>query len=165
MKGMSAEERERFEAAKSASVAQLLFKCSRLLNERAIEEVRRRFNLPGLRPAHTTLFPHIDLDGTRLTELAKRVGISKQGVGQLVEEMVRMGGLERRPDPRDGRAKLICFPSDEGFSLFSGLAVLADLEQSLAEEIGADRMRDLHETLRSLLNVLDGGDRADAGPP
>lgn len=143
--------RARFERAKRASTAQILFRTARLLNERALTLLRERSGVP-IRASHTALFPHIDLEGTRLTELARRVGVSKQAVGQLVDELEQMGAVKRVPDPDDGRAKRVCF--DEG-GLLEGLSVLREVEGELAERIGVDTMRALHEGLLALLEVLE----------
>lgn len=123
-------------------------KCGRLLNDLGVASMRVEMGFDGLRAAHTNLFPHIDLEGTRLTDLSKRVGISKQAVGQLVDELEEMGALERVPDPEDGRAKLIRFGQDEdGPMLLRGLAVLGELESEMEERIGARRMKELHRAL------------------
>src|SRR5687767_2166502 len=97
------------ERKKRQSVGQLLFKCARLLNERAIARVNRQVGQPVLRASHTNLFPHIDFEGVRLTELAQRLGVTKQAVGQVVAELEELGVVEVRPDPSDGRAKLVRF--------------------------------------------------------
>lgn len=146
---------ERLEQAKAASVAQLLLKCARMLNEQAVERIPVPDGSPRLRAAHTGLFPHIDHQGTRLTELARRMGISKQAVGQLVDELEQMGVLERVADPTDGRAKLIKFSSAPGRSLLDGLAQLRAFELELGEEIGDARMVALHDGLSALLAVLE----------
>jgi DNA-binding MarR family transcriptional regulator len=140
----------RLERAKAASPAQLLFRSARLLEERALARLRRRSGLGGLRRAHTALFPHIDLEGTRLTVLAERVGVSKQAVGQLVSELEAMQVLERHPDPADGRAKLICFSRRRGRDLLSGLALLGQVEDELAERLGRRRWDELSRGLRAL---------------
>ncbi|KIG15459.1 Transcriptional regulator, MarR family protein [Enhygromyxa salina] len=147
---------ERLERAKAASVAQLLFKCARLLNEQALARLDQPPGAPRIRPAHTSVFPHLDLAGTRLTELARRLGISKQAVGQLVDELEQMQVLERVPDPSDGRAKLIRFAKHSGASLLDGLAHLGRFEDELGEEIGAQRMAALHDGLGALLAALEG---------
>src|SRR5262245_37130349 len=41
------------------------------------------------------------------SELADRLEISKQGAAQIVDDMERRGLVERRPDPNDGRARLL----------------------------------------------------------
>lgn len=149
------------ERAKAASLAQVLFKCARLLDEQALSRVRARTGI-GLRRAHTALFPHIDLDGTRLTELARRMGVSKQAVAPLVEEMVEMGVLERIADPDDARAKRICFARHRGRSgILAGLAVLAELEAELAEVVGKRKLAQLHVLLGELLVALEARSEAD----
>lgn len=154
----SAAERSELEQAKRASVGQLLFKCARLLNELALSRARERTGI-DVRVAHTALFPHIDLDGTRLTELARRLGTSKQAAGQLVDEMVEMGVLERVADPDDARAKRIRFARRGGaIALMEGFAVLGELERELAKKLGKPRIEALHETLLELLGVLERGE-------
>lgn len=148
-----------FEDQKRGSVAQLLFKCARMLNERGIARVRAQPGLEALRTSHTNLFAHIDFAGTRLTELARRVGISKQAVAQLVDELETMGVVERVPDPADGRAKLIRYRSIDGVPVLTqGMAVLEALERELADAIGAETVAQLHAALLRLeAHLLDGG--------
>lgn len=155
---MSEEEpayRERLEAAKRASTAQLLFKAARLLNDEALSRVRARSGERRLRASHTTLLPHIDLEGTRLTVLADKLGVTKQAAGQLVEELEQMGVLERVDDPTDGRAKLIRFSKAGRRGLLDGLGVLRELEQELAQRVGRTRMRALHDALGQIIDLLE----------
>lgn len=67
----------------------------------------------ALRAAHTQVFESLDPEGTRLTTLAERAQMSHQAMGELVDEMIRLGYLERLPDPADRRARLIR-PSERG---------------------------------------------------
>lgn len=152
---------ELIEAAKRQSTAQLLFRVSRLTNERAIESMRKMLQMPGLRTAHTSLFPHIDHDGTRQTVIAQRLGISKQAVAQLVDELVEMGSLERVPDPSDGRAKLVRFRPGV---LLSGLAHLGMMERELAMVVGPERFDTFHQILVELLHHLEPPDGEDPQP-
>jgi DNA-binding MarR family transcriptional regulator len=149
------------DAAKQASVGQLLLKCARLLDERAVARVNREAGAPQprLRPAHTRLLPHIDVEGTRLTELARRLGVTKQAVGQLVDDLVGQGVLDLAPDPADKRARLVRFTPKGMAAIAQGLGVLRQLESELSRQVGAQRMRALHETLSELLVALEQLDR------
>ncbi|MFD7708989.1 MarR family winged helix-turn-helix transcriptional regulator [Streptomyces sp. NPDC059786] len=61
----------------------------------------------GLRPAHGFAFARLAPDGATATDLAAHLGVTKQAAGQLVDEMVRKGYVERRPHPVDARARLV----------------------------------------------------------
>lgn len=148
--------RAELDRAKRASVGQLLFKAARLFDEEALERVRARTGR-AVRRSHTALLPHIDLDGTRLTTLAARLGVSKQAAGELAGELEQMGMLERVPDPTDGRAKLIRFSTRGRRGLLEGLEILRAIEAELAERVGEARMRALHAIL---LDVVDELERA-----
>jgi len=151
-----ADYRATLEAAKRRSVGQLLFKCARLLNEQAVRRVSAQPGAPPLRPSHTALVPHIPLDdGIRLTELAERLGVTKQAVGQLVEDLERFGVVERAPDPADGRAKLVRFTKRGRSGLLRGLGILGELEVELAGAIGKRSMAQLHSILLRLLDALE----------
>lgn len=164
---MSAESSQEFAqelgAAKAASWAQLLFKCARLMNEKALNLLQERTK-QHVRPSHTALFPHIDLQGTRPSVLADRLGISKQAVGQLVQELQEMGLLERVPDPADGRACLVRFSARGKKGLFMGLALLGELEADLTKEVGAKDVAHMHRTLLRLLSELEKAPNAIDGP-
>lgn len=145
------------EAKKRASTAQLLFKCARLLNERAIRTVRERTGRP-VRVAHTLLLPHIDFEGVRSTELARRLGVSKQAVGQLVDELVEMRIVERVADPDDGRAKLVRFSARGRRSILDGLGVLGEIERDMEAALGRSAFAALHAALERLLAELEAGE-------
>lgn len=149
--------RTRLEAAKRASLGHLLVKCGRLLTEAALTRVRSDPLLAHARPSHVGLFPHLDHDGTRLAELAGRMGVTKQAAGQVVDELEAMGLLERHPDPSDRRAKLIRL-TDEGRGLmFFALGVLDDVEREALAHLPERRRRALQ---RDLLVVLEALERA-----
>lgn len=87
-------------------------------------------------------------------ELARRMGISKQAVNQLVTELAGFGVIERVADPSDGRASLVRFTPKGKRSLFDGLAVLREIEGELRQQLGEARMDALHDALTRLNDAL-----------
>lgn len=154
---VTAAERRKFEETRDAATLQLLFKAARLANERALARTAADPSGAGkrVRPAHTTLFPHLDFEGIRLTDLAARVGVTKQAVGQLVDDLVEIGMVERIADPDDRRAKRIRFSRLGYRGLMQGLGVLRDVEEALRSSVGDRRMRELHETLKLIVTALE----------
>jgi len=151
---------KKLEALKRESVAQLLFKCARLVNEQAIARINQGGGpggatlAPPLRAAHTALFPHLSSEGVRGADLAKKLGVTKQAVSQLVTELEAWGVVEQVSDPADGRAKLVRFTPKGEQGLLHGLAVLRTLEHELAAKIGKRRMQELHTALLALEKAL-----------
>lgn len=80
----------------------------RLFEARIIEALRADGH-DELSVAHINLTRNLDERGTRLTELARRASMTKQSMSELVDQVERRGLIEKRPDPTDGRAKLVCF--------------------------------------------------------
>ncbi|WP_434044578.1 MULTISPECIES: MarR family winged helix-turn-helix transcriptional regulator [Sorangium] len=151
------------ERRKRASLGQLLLRSARLLDERAVARVARGGS--RVRRAHTALMPYIDLEGTRLTDLAERARVTKQAVGQLVEELEAMGVVERTPDPDDGRAKRVRFTPYGLKALLHGLGVLQELEEELTLSLGQKQMASLKKGLTALLAALEASEASEASEP
>jgi DNA-binding MarR family transcriptional regulator len=143
------------EREKRESTLQVLFKVARLLDERAVARVASQKGAPKLRRAHTSLLPHLDLEGTRITVLAGRMGISKQAVSQLVDDLEAMGVVAREDDPADARAKRVVFTKQGRRGILEGLKVLATLEAELAETVGKPRMAELRASLLAVLDAVE----------
>lgn len=141
------------ESVLRGSLGQVLFRAARLYNEAAIARIQARE--PRLRTAHTLLFPHLGPAGVRPTELARRLGISKQAVGPLLDDLVAWGMVERAPDPRDGRATVVRLTAAGGSAILDGLQVLHEIEGDLRRELGDDALDALHRTLLAVTDVLE----------
>lgn len=146
----------RLEAAKREATLHLLFKCSRMLNERAIASLPPTPLEIRPRAAHLSLFPHIELDGgSRVSDLAENLGITRQAVGQLVDDLEHMGAVERIPDPEDGRAKRVVFTPAGRQSILDGLNHLKSLEGELKDVLGEPLFRSFRKALLLLHDDLD----------
>jgi DNA-binding MarR family transcriptional regulator len=100
---------------------------------------------------HMNLLPHLDLDGTRLNTLAERAGSTKQAVGQLVDELVVHGYVERKPDPNDGRGTLVCFTKSGWQFLTDAQAIKLEIEGEYRAALGAATWKRLNTSLQALL--------------
>lgn len=142
---------DQLEAAKSASTLQLLFKAARLLDEQALARAARESGRPPLRRSHTSLLPHVELSGTRITDLAQRLGVSKQAASQLVDDLEALGVMARVPDEADARARRVIFTEQGRRDLLQGLALLQRMERELAQAVGEQTMAQLRQALLAIL--------------
>jgi DNA-binding MarR family transcriptional regulator len=110
------------------------------------------------RPAHSAVFAHVDRDGTRLTVLAERANITPQAMGELVDDLELRGYILRRPDPEDGRAKLITLTPTGVAAVEAAGRTIMDIERRLDAEHGAEAMRVVRSILRSIARADEGRD-------
>ncbi|RWA79528.1 MarR family transcriptional regulator [Mesorhizobium sp.] len=107
--------------------------------------------------ARAGLLGHISRNGTRQSALIERAAISKQAVQQLLDGLEADGVLERFPDPRDGRGKLVRCTRKGLDAVRDGDRIKLQIERGYIDRIGEQRFAALMDALRS----LDAG-RADA---
>ena len=105
---------------------------------------------PTIRQGHGCVFRFVDEEGSRLTDLAERSGLTKQAVGEVVADLEGLGYLERAPDPQDGRAKLIKLTERGGDALETGRAIFAEMERDWAERYGTERLAVMRELLEEM---------------
>ena len=80
------------------TVIALMRRASRLMVEELVERLRAA-GFDDMTAAHHPVFENLDRDGTRLTVLAARTGMTHQSMGELVGALERAGYVQRRPDP------------------------------------------------------------------
>ena len=88
--------------------------------------------------AHIHLTRHLPMKGARLVDLAQSAGISKQAMAQLLAQYEAWGLIEKSPDPRDARAKLLRF-SPLGLLWLQGFErAVRQAEAEFVQELGQD---------------------------
>ena len=108
-----------------------------------------------VREPHFQIFGNIRMGGIRLTELADRAQLSLAATSELVNDLAEMGYLTRRPDPVDGRAKLIDLTTrGRGLMAHAGDRV-ADIEQRWSVLVGRRDFTQMCETMQRLLDEID----------
>jgi DNA-binding MarR family transcriptional regulator len=107
------------------------------------------------RLTYQPVFQFCQPEGSRLTELAKRAGITKQSMAEIIDVLEQRGYVERIPDPTDGRALLIR-RTQRGWEINRvARAVVEQVQQEWAQVLGEERFRHLLETLRQLALFLN----------
>ena len=90
----------------------------------------------GITDAQLTVFRHLDREGTRLTTLAERAGMTKQGMIELVDRAERQALVARAPDAGDRRAKMVV-PTERGLRLARALdRGMASAERGFVDAVG-----------------------------
>ena len=100
--------------------------------------------------AHLNVFQYPGPQGARPSELAGRLGVSKQALNYLLGELERTGYVERQPHPDDQRSKRIAL-TDRGMAAVVVIRdAVGEVEAVWAEQLGADRFAQLRALLLEL---------------
>jgi DNA-binding MarR family transcriptional regulator len=133
--------------------ANLLRDPSLVAQDVVARELARR-GYEDLRPALLAVGQHVRSDGTRITELAERAQLTKPTVVVAVDELVRLGYVERSPDPADGRAKLVVATERGRAAEQASREIIAELRDAWAAQLDAGDLDQLEGLLRRLRDVL-----------
>lgn len=135
-------------AVEADHIAGLLGLVLRRLREEILVDSEARF--PGLRVSHYRLLELIPPEGARITDLAEIAAMTKQGLGQHVDYLERLGFTESDRLPEDRRVRLVRrTPRGEEAVAFSRAAI-GRVEELWAEQLGRERYDVLRDTLREL---------------
>lgn len=108
-----------------------------------------------LRPAHFAVFQQMRPQGRRLTELAELAQMTKQSMGFLVDYLEARGYLERKPDPLDRRAKIVCY-TDKGQDVEKqAREIIQRIESEWAQAVGEERFQQFRQTLQDIIAHLE----------
>jgi DNA-binding MarR family transcriptional regulator len=108
-----------------------------------------------VRPRHGTVLACLDGEGTRPVDLARRSGRRKQALAAIIDDLVRLGYVVRRPDPLDRRGKLV-LPTERGLAwMETSDRVMQGIEVSLAASIGDEDFLHSRAQIAGLVAALE----------
>lgn len=115
------------------------------LDAAGFEDVRR---------AHGAVFEAIDPRGSRVTEMAERVRMTKQAMGQLVDDLEAGGYVERKADPSDGRAKLVVLTQTGERVARTAIGATNKVERQWERQLGNRRAREFRRALEEICKAF-----------
>lgn len=118
-----------------------------------MQEIRSTFaaeDWGGLRQSHFRLLSNVPRDGIRITDLGERLGMTKQASGQFVSALIDTGHLAARPDPHDGRVRVVVRTALGDRTVKAFNARILRLERDWAKVVGPARYADFRQVLHEL---------------
>ena len=124
------------ETRRQVHLGRLLGHAMRRFDERVLHLMAHNVDVPlalsnlaarsQVSAAHIHITRHLAIEGARLTDLALSAGMSKQAMGDLVDQCEAWGLVGREKDSRDGRARQVRFTAN-------GLAWLQAFKEAVAQ--------------------------------
>ena len=88
--------------------------------------------------AHIHITRHLSIGGSRLTDLAASAGMSKQAMGDLIDQCDAWGLVRREPDAYDKRARRVVFTESGLLWLEAFRVAVAQAEEEFRQAVGGD---------------------------
>ena len=119
-----------------------------------IDTALRDAGFDDIRPTHANVFPFVPPEGITVTDLAELARVRKQTMAQAVDQLERMGYVERRPNPRDRRSRLV-FLTERGEAVKPLTHATAErVEEHWAQLTSPEELEALRASLVHLLTEL-----------
>ncbi|MGZ4679553.1 MAG: MarR family winged helix-turn-helix transcriptional regulator [Ilumatobacteraceae bacterium] len=97
----------------------------------------------------------IDGDGTTVSELARRAGVTKQAMAETVQALEARRFVIRHPSPSDRRARLVILTDDGWAAMRVGLEIVTAMHDRWSDLLGHSKMAQLVNLLEQLAERLD----------
>ncbi|WP_295656976.1 MarR family winged helix-turn-helix transcriptional regulator [uncultured Nocardioides sp.] len=107
----------------------------------------------GLRTSQLRLLSLTPADGLRVTDLAERVGMTKQALGEFATVLEDRGLLESLRDPADRRVRILRPTAAGRAAVAEGTAVIEEVEAEWRARLGAGKWDQLQALLREAVAV------------
>lgn len=109
-----------------------------------------RSGIRGLTAAHGRLMAELEPSGSRPSQLAARLGVTKAAVGQLVDKLEKKGLVVRAPDPEDGRAVIVRPTEKAKLGYQTARKAIIAIEADWKLRLGGANVRAFERTLLKL---------------
>jgi DNA-binding MarR family transcriptional regulator len=121
----------------------------RALLDELHEELARQGHAEA-RPLHGFALQALGPDGATISELGRRLGVTKQAAAKTAASLEQIGYLRRVSDPSDGRAQLL-IRTELGTDMLARSAVIFEsLRRDIAGRIGGQRLAELEDDLETI---------------
>lgn len=115
----------------------------------------------GARPLHGFALQAVGPDGTTVTELGRRLGVSKQAAAKTAAGLERLGYLVRETHPDDARAVRLRRTARGNELLALSAEAFARLRAAWTADLGAERVRALEDDLERMIGAAGGAKLGD----
>lgn len=103
------------------------------------------------RPIHGFALQAIGPDGATVSELGRRLGVTKQAAAKTAAGLEQIGYIARRPSPHDARATVLTRTARGEEMLYLSAAIFEQLRRDWARRLGGEKVRAIEDGLAEIV--------------
>jgi DNA-binding MarR family transcriptional regulator len=132
------------------NIGRLFQRAARAYSERALTLLHEK-GFDDITLFHTALIANLAIEGSQITEIAEKAGMTKQAMGQLANELEAKGYVLKERDPEDKRALKVSFTLKGKEALEAAYQVKLMIEAEYSQKLGGQNNQMLRQLLENLL--------------
>jgi DNA-binding MarR family transcriptional regulator len=119
-----------------------------------VRELNERLTAAGfeIKAVYGYVFRTLLKEDLTTTKFGARLGITTQGAAKLVDEMERLGYVEKHQDPHDARVKVLRLAERGRRAVAEARRIHLDYERRLAERYGAEDVAAMRRVLEAMVD-------------
>lgn len=102
---------------------------------------------PELSHSQSMAMAYLGSDGIRISELARRLGVSRQAAQKSVKELERLKLVITEVDPTNSSAKTVVLTPQGKANVTAALNIFSEIEKQLSKRIGAPEFASMRDAL------------------
>ena len=122
--------------------------------KRLFDQEMMALGYPYFAEARGNILRYVGPKGVGQGAIVRRMGLSKQAVQQLIDELVKDGVIKKTPDPEDGRSNIIILTQAGLAAMHDANIVKRKIEQRYMKLIGQSKLNHLNDMLDELADGL-----------
>jgi DNA-binding MarR family transcriptional regulator len=108
--------------------------------EESLRSMQEARGMQSVTRPQAQLLAHVAMGERRAARIARKLGLTRQTIASVINELVELGILTVQRDPQDPRAQLVDFSVEHARQGPQLLALFKEAEDHVASVIGADRL-------------------------
>ena len=145
------------------NTGRLFYECFEWYNAALLAELHAS-DFPGVRNTHLNLLRHLDVEGTRMSDLATRSNLTKAAITSLVRACETQGLVAVQSDTEDGRARMVRFSPRGNKMMRTIQGIIASIEHRVRAHMGDAPYVIFRAALLDLSGLWDGQPHQPARP-
>ena len=113
------------------------------------------------RPIHGFALQAIGPDGATVSELGRRLGVTKQAAAKTAAGLEQIGYITRRPSTHDARATVLTRTSRGEEMLDLSAAIFGQLRRDWVRRLGAEKVQAIEDGLAAIVTSSGGAKIGD----
>jgi DNA-binding MarR family transcriptional regulator len=132
--------------SKSAPLGLLLLEAFRWFDDGLLASLKE-LGWQQIGPAQSLAMTYLGAGGIRISDLARRLGVSRQAAQKTVSELEQAKLVATEVDPSNSRAKIVSLTALGETNVAVVLEVYSQVELKLSKRVGASKMAKMRKTL------------------